>query len=70
MIFPKDEGVGDWKSGKFELGRAPLWEKCFFIFLGIKTPKWPPFPHAAVFQLPSRIGMNKPFFGNQLGIHS
>ena len=30
MIFPKDEGVGDWKSGnKFELGRAPILEKCF-----------------------------------------
>ena len=45
MIFPKDEGVGDWKRGKkFEMGRAPFLEKCFKIFLGKKTPKMTTFP--------------------------
>ena len=44
MIYPKDEGVGDWKSGKFELSRAPLWEKRFLNFLGKKTPKTSIFP--------------------------
>ena len=45
MIFPKDEGAGDWKSGeKFEMGRAPFLEKLFLIFLGKKTPKTPAFP--------------------------
>ena len=45
MIFPKDEGVGDWKSGqKFELGRAPILEKRFLNFLGKKTPKTTTFP--------------------------
>ena len=34
MIFPKDKG-GHWKSGqKFEMGREPVSEKRFLIFLG------------------------------------
>ena len=40
MIFPKDEGVGGWKSGKkFELGRAPILEKRFLNFLGQENTK-------------------------------
>ena len=40
MIFPKDEGVGDWKSwNKFELGRSPILEKEFFEFLGQENTK-------------------------------
>ena len=39
MIFPKGKR-GDLKSGnKFELGRAPLREKCFLIFLGQENTK-------------------------------
>ena len=45
MIFPKDEGVGDWKSGKkLELGRSPLWEEKKLNFVGKKTPKTATFP--------------------------
>ena len=45
MIFPKDEGVGDGKSGKkFELDRAPILQKHFLNFLGKKTPKTATFP--------------------------
>ena len=64
----REWGLG--RVGNFKLGRAPLWEFFIFIFMGKKTAKWPPFCHAAVFQLPSRIGMNKTFFGNQFDIHS
>ena len=31
--FPKDKGVGDWKSGKkFEMGKAPFLEERFLKF--------------------------------------
>ena len=34
MNFPKDKGVGDWKSGKiFKMGKAPSLEKHFLNFL-------------------------------------
>ena len=40
MIFPKDEGVGDWKGGKkFKMGRAPFLEKYFLNFLGQENTK-------------------------------
>ena len=35
-------GIG--RVGKFDLGRDPLWEKCFLNFLGNKTPKTTTFP--------------------------
>ena len=34
MIFPKDEGVGDWKSGEIQIGQSPTLGKTFFEFLG------------------------------------
>ena len=35
MIFPKDEGVGDWKSGEIQIGKSPtLGKNIFFEFLG------------------------------------
>ena len=33
MIFPKDEGVGDWKSGEIRIGQSPTLGKTFFEFL-------------------------------------
>ena len=71
MIFPKDEGVGDWKSGEIRIGKIPTLGKTFFEFLGKEnTKKQPPIPHAAVFHLPSRLGMEKTFLEFELGIHA
>ena len=30
MIFPKDEGVGDWKSGEIRIGKSPTLGKNVF----------------------------------------
>ena len=72
MFFPKDEGVGDWKRGKkFEMGRESFLEKTFFKFYWArKHQKKPPFPHAAVFHIPSQFCNGKTFWENQFGIHA
>ena len=44
MIFPKDEGVGDWKSGEIQIGQSPTLGKMVFEFLGQETPKTTTFP--------------------------
>ena len=70
MVFPNDEGAGELEEwGNSNWVEHQFWKKRFLNFLGKKTPKKPPFPHVAAFQLPSRIGMNKTFFGNQFDIH-
>ena len=73
MNFPKDEGVGDWKSGhKFEMGRAPFSGKknVFKFSWERKHQKRPLFPHATTFHLPSQFGLRKIFLETQLDIHS
>ena len=47
----REWGIG--RVGKFKLGRAPLWEKRFWISWARKIQKRPPFPHAVAFHLPS-----------------
>ena len=67
-IFPKDEGVGDWKSGKkFELGRAPILEKHFKIFLGKKTQKTTNFPSCGSVSPSLTIWIEQNVFGNPIG---
>ena len=39
MIFPKDEGVGHWKSGEIRIGQSPTLGKTFFEFLGKENTK-------------------------------
>ena len=39
MIFPKDEGVGDWKSGEIRNGQRPTLGKMFFEFLRQENTK-------------------------------
>ena len=70
MIFPKDEGVGDWKSGEIRIGKSPTLGIFFFEFLGQENTKRPFFPHAVVFLLPSRFGLKKTFLETQWGIHA
>ena len=53
------------------MGRPPFLEKNVFNFSWArKHQKRPPFPHAAAFHLPSRIGLNKTFLETQLSIHA
>ena len=37
--FPKDEGVGDWKSGEIRIGQSPTLGKTFFEFLRQENTK-------------------------------
>ena len=39
MIFPKDEGMGDRKSGEIRIGQSPTLGKTFFEFLGQENTK-------------------------------
>ena len=39
MTFPKDEGVGDWKSREIQIGQSPTLGKMFFEFLGQENTK-------------------------------
>ena len=70
MVFPKDEGVGDWKSGEIRIGQSPTLGIFFVEFLGQENTKRPFFPHAAVLLLPSRFGLKKTFLENQFYIHA
>ena len=67
MIFPKDEGVGDWKSwNKFELGRSPILEKEFFEFLGQENTKTSIFPSCGSVSPFLTIWIEKNIFGKPI----
>ena len=39
MIFPKDEGVGYWKSGEIQIWKSPPLGNFFILFLGQENTK-------------------------------
>ena len=64
----REWGIG--RVGKFELGRAPLWEKVFFEFLGQENTKN---GHLSLmrqrFIFPHELEWTKHFWETNLGIH-
>ena len=60
----REWGIG--RVGKFKLGRAPLWEKCFLNFLGKKTPKTSIFPSCGSFSPSLTNWFEQNVFGNPI----
>ena len=71
MIFTKDEGVGDWKSGKIRIGQSPTLGKTFFEFLGQENTKN---VHSSLirqcFSFPHDLDWKKGFLKFELDIHA